>query len=50
MFDQKGRKLLTSEFNAAFNNTIYINHLTAGLYNLQIITNKAEYKTKFFKM
>jgi len=50
IFDQRGGKLLTTDFNIELSNKINVSHLPSGFYIIQVINNKSEFKTKFVKI
>lgn len=50
IFDQKGGKLLTTDFNIGLSNRINVSHLPSGFYIIQVVNNKSEFKTKFVKL
>lgn len=50
IFDQKGGKLMTSDFNVGLSNRINVSQLPSGFYILQVINNNSEFKTKFVKL
>jgi uncharacterized repeat protein (TIGR01451 family) len=50
IFDQKGGKLLTTDFNIGLSNRINVSQLPSGFYIIQVVNNKSEFKTKFVKL
>ncbi len=50
IFDQKGGKLLTTDFNIGLSNRINVSQLPSGFYIIQVVNNNSEFKTKFVKL